>query len=71
MFEILADGQRIGEQTIERSPPGSAVGNFFDVEYKIPAGRLSGKTKITVRFSAKGGSQIAAVYGGARDSRGC
>jgi hypothetical protein len=63
MFEIVADGQRIGEQTIERSPPGSAVGNFFDVEYKIPADLLHGKTKMTVRFSAKGGSEIAAVYG--------
>ena len=36
-FEILVDGQRVGEQTIERSPPGSAAGHFFDVEYKIPA----------------------------------
>ena len=63
MFEILADGKRIGEQTIERSPPGSAAGKFFDVEYKIPAEMLTGKTKITVRFSAKGGNEIAAVYG--------
>jgi uncharacterized protein len=63
MFEIIADGQRIGEQTIERSGPGTAAGQFFDVEYKIPADLLAGKTKITVRFSAKAGSEIAAVYG--------
>lgn len=63
MFEILADGQRLGEQTIERSPPGSAAGKFFDVEYKIPADLLNGKTKLTVRFLAKGGNEIAAVYG--------
>src|SRR5439155_8421630 len=62
-FEILADGQHIGEQSIERSPPGSATGRFFDVEYKLPAALLTGKTKITVRFSAKGGNEIAAVYG--------
>ena len=63
MFEIFADGQRIGEQTIERSPPGSAAGKFFDVEYKIPADLSNRKTKITVRFAAKSGSEIAAVYG--------
>jgi hypothetical protein len=62
-FEILADGKSIGEQTIERSPPGSAVGRFFDVEYKLPAELLTGKTKITVRFAAKNGNEIAAVYG--------
>ena len=63
MFEILADGNHIGAQTIERSGPGSAAGKFFDVEYKIPVEILSGKTKITLRFSAKSGSEIAAVYG--------
>jgi DUF1680 family protein len=62
-FEILADGYRIGEQVIERSPPGSAEGKFFDVEYKLPAEHLTGKNKITVRFAAKGGNEIAAVYG--------
>ena len=62
-FEILVDGQRVGEQTIERSGPGSAAGKFFDVEYRIPADLLTGKTKITVRFAAKGGNEIAAVYG--------
>jgi DUF1680 family protein len=62
-FEILADGKSIGEQTIERSPPGSAAGRFFDVEYKLPPELLAGKTKITVRFAAKGGNEIAAVYG--------
>src|SRR6185436_16403418 len=33
--EILLEGQRLGAQTIERYPPGSASGHFFDVEYKI------------------------------------
>jgi DUF1680 family protein len=62
-FEILVDGQRVGEQTIERSPPGSAAGYFFDVEYKIPAGLAQGKKKVTVRFQATGGNEIAAVFG--------
>jgi hypothetical protein len=62
-FEILVDGQRIGEQIIERSVPGSAAGQFFDVEYKIPAALLTGKQKVTVRFQATGGLEVGAVYG--------
>jgi hypothetical protein len=62
-FEILIDGQKVGEQTIERHPPGSAVGRFFDVEYKIPAELAKEKKKLTVRFQATGTNEIAAVYG--------
>jgi len=62
-FEILVDGQRVGEQTIERSSPGSASGRFFDVEYKIPAGRVKDKKKLTVRFQATGNNEVAGVYG--------
>jgi hypothetical protein len=62
-FEILADGQNIGEQTIERSPVGSATGSFFDVEYKIPDELVKGKKKVTVRFQATGNNEVAAVYG--------
>jgi len=62
-FDIMVDGQRVGEQAIERSPPGSAAGHFFDVEYKIPADLLKEKKKVTVRFQATGGNEIAAVYG--------
>ena len=36
-FEILVDGARVGEQTIERHRPGSPTKSFFDVEYAIPA----------------------------------
>jgi len=43
--------------------PGSAAGQFFDVEYKIPAALLTGKQKITVRFQGTGGNEVAAVYG--------
>jgi hypothetical protein len=62
-FEILVDGQRVGEQTIERSGPGTAVGRFFDVEYRIPAEMSKDKSKVTVRFQATGGNEIAAVFG--------
>jgi uncharacterized protein len=61
-FEILVDGQRIGEQTIARFPPGSAAGQYFDVEYKMPAALLTGKQKVTVRFQATGGLEVGAVY---------
>jgi hypothetical protein len=62
-FEILVDGVRVGEQTIERHRPGSSSGRFFDVEYAIPQELLKGKQKVTVRFQAKGGSETAAVFG--------
>src|SRR5215831_11198674 len=62
-FEILADGQRIGEQTIERVPNGSATGSFFDVYYRLPPELLEDKKKITVRFQAIGNNEVAAVYG--------
>jgi DUF1680 family protein len=62
-FEILVDGQRVGEQTIERFAPGSGTGRFFDVEYPIPADLVKGKQKVTVRFQATNGNEIAAVFG--------
>jgi DUF1680 family protein len=58
-FEILVDGQRIGEQVIEqRGAP-----RFFDVEYPIAANLVEGKGKITIRFQATNGNEIAAVFG--------
>jgi hypothetical protein len=62
-FEVLIDGQRMGEQTIDRSPPGSAAGHFFDVEYKLPMEVLKDKKTVTVRFQATNGNEIAGVYG--------
>ena len=62
-FEILVNGQRVGEQRIERSVPGSATGRFFDVEYKLPVALLKDKKKITIRFVATSGNEIAGVYG--------
>jgi hypothetical protein len=62
-FEILVDGARVGEQTIERHRPGSPTKRFFDVEYAIPADQSRGKQKVTVRFQATGGNETATVFG--------
>ena len=59
-FDILVDGQRVGEQTVER---GAAEPHFFDAEYAIPAALVQGKQKVTVRFQATNGNEIAAVFG--------
>lgn len=62
-FDILIDGQRVGEGTIERYPPGSATGRFFDVDYKIPADLVKDKKKLAIRFQASGGNETAGVFG--------
>jgi len=62
-FEILVDGQTIGEGIIERYPPGSPTARFYDVDYKIPAELVKDKRKVTVRFQASGGNETATVYG--------
>ncbi|HKY29819.1 MAG TPA: beta-L-arabinofuranosidase domain-containing protein, partial [Pyrinomonadaceae bacterium] len=61
--EVFVDGQRVGEQSIERSPPGSATGRFFDVEYRLPAELIRDKKKVTVKFQATGGNETATVFG--------
>ncbi|RYX82652.1 hypothetical protein EON83_18305 [bacterium] len=58
-FDILVDGQKIADQKVERKLPGQ----FFDAEYIVPAELTKGKTKVTVRFQATGGSEIAALFG--------
>jgi hypothetical protein len=58
-FEILVDGTRVGEQVVEMRGPS----RFFDVEYTLPTSLVQGKKKVTVRFQATGGNEIAAVYG--------
>src|SRR5688572_12570937 len=62
-FEVLVDGRRVGEGTIERYPPGSPSGRFYDVDYKIPAELVKDKQKVTVRVQAKDGNETATVFG--------
>jgi uncharacterized protein len=61
-FDILVDGKKLGQEKIEPITPEQDA-RFFDVEYKIPAETLAGKSKVTVRFEAASGSEIGAVCG--------
>ena len=61
-FDVLADGAKLGEQTIERRTPEQDV-RFFDVEYPLPADLTKGKQKVTVRFEAKENSAVPGVFG--------
>ncbi|MBI5384984.1 MAG: glycoside hydrolase family 127 protein [Verrucomicrobia bacterium] len=58
-FEILVDGTRVGEQTIERRGPM----RFFDVEYTVPPEAVRGKQKVAVKFQATKGNEIGAIFG--------
>jgi hypothetical protein len=58
-FEIQVDGEKVADEHVERSDPG----RFVDSTYAIPASLVRGKKKVTVRFQAKEGSQVGAVYG--------
>ena len=62
-FEVLVDGARVGDGTIPRSPPGSASGNFYDINYKIPADLAKDKKKLTVRFQSANGDETATIFG--------
>ncbi len=58
-FEILVDGERLAEQTVEKG----GEPRFFDVRYPLPAALVAGKEKVTVRFQPTQGNEIAAVFG--------
>ncbi|MBP1635634.1 MAG: hypothetical protein H6Q10_2208 [Acidobacteria bacterium] len=60
--DVLVDGAKVGEQAIPRISP-ERQGDFFDVEYALPAGLVAGKQQVTVRFQATGGNETPAVYG--------
>jgi len=58
-FEIQVDGRRVAGQEVRLQD----TPRFFDAEYPIPPELIRGKEKVTVRFQAKNGSQIATVFG--------
>ena len=58
-FDILVDGQKIGNQILLRNEPGK----FFDVEYPIPEDLTRGKAKVTVRFQAEPGATAGGIFG--------
>ena len=58
-FDLLVDGQLIAQERL----PASSEDRFFDHEYEIPLSLIpQGKPKVTVRFQAADGSDIAAVF---------
>jgi hypothetical protein len=57
-FDILVDGQRVGQQVVEKGGPP----RFFDVEYPVPEPLTRNKKTVTVRFQATNGNEIAAVF---------
>ena len=58
-FEIQVEGQRVGEQVVEKGGPP----RFFDSEYAVPKALLGDKKSVTVRFQSAQGSEIAAIFG--------
>ncbi|MBM3888289.1 MAG: hypothetical protein FJ388_04090 [Verrucomicrobia bacterium] len=58
-FDILVDGQKIATQKLERNKPGE----FFDVEYPIPAQLTAGKQRVTVKFQARPDATAGGVFG--------
>ncbi|MES2437686.1 MAG: beta-L-arabinofuranosidase domain-containing protein [Verrucomicrobiota bacterium] len=58
-FDILADGRKIGTQVIEKG----GVPRFFDAEYAVPRELTKDGKKLTIRFQATDGNEIAAIFG--------
>jgi len=57
-FEIQVDGRRVAAEQMRLTAPQ----RFFDVEYPVPRELVRGKSRVTVRFQAEAGSQIATVF---------
>jgi DUF1680 family protein len=58
-FDILIDGKKLKSESITTAAPAK----FMDVEYPISGDQVKGKQKVTVRFEAAAGSEVAGVYG--------
>ena len=58
-FDIFVEGTKIATQTVNVNFPG----DFFDVEYKIPAELTQGKEKIRVSFQAPAEGTAGGVFG--------
>ena len=57
-FDILVDGTRIGHYEQNQNASG-----FYNAQYEIAPTLANGKTKVTIRFEAKGNSRIVPVCG--------
>jgi hypothetical protein len=60
VFDILVDGQKIATQHLENNKPDK----FYDEVYRLPAGLLTGKQTISVKFQAHPGAWAGGVFGG-------
>jgi uncharacterized protein len=58
-FDILVEGRPLAQERLDVSSDN----RYFDREYALPADMVRGKQKVTVRFQATGGNDIAAVFG--------
>jgi uncharacterized protein len=58
-FDVLVNGQKVGDQVVEKG----GLPHFFDATYTIPAELVKDKAKVTVRFQATQGNEIAGVFG--------
>ena len=54
-FEVLADGEVIGTETLNKNSPGKLIYKF----YELPAQVTEGKSQITVTFRTKGAKNAA------------
>ncbi|HEY0866809.1 MAG TPA: beta-L-arabinofuranosidase domain-containing protein [Fimbriimonas sp.] len=63
-FEILVDGKRIAEDTLENRP----MNRYYDVVYLLPEDATRGKDSVRVRFQPKP-EKVGPTVGGARTAR--
>lgn len=59
VFDILIDGVKL----VTEEWKGGKTGKFYDVEYKLPATMISGKTKIAVKIDANHGKTAGRIFG--------
>ena len=66
-FDVVVDGTKIASETMT-----TPTGQFFDMEYELPATLTSGKSQVTVRFETPtpAAQPDAAAAGGGRGGRG-
>ncbi len=58
-FDILVDDQKIATQRLDARQPGE----FFHVDYDLPADLLRGKQQVTVKFQAHPDCMAGGVFG--------
>ncbi|MCX7824623.1 MAG: hypothetical protein N2689_03600, partial [Verrucomicrobiae bacterium] len=59
VFDILVDGEKIATQKLAQNKPGE----FFEVEYPIPAQLTAGKQRVTVKFQAHPQAIAGGLFG--------